>query len=283
MSIDELKSQYKLQSEIFWITQREIIETFTRYIFPVNQPVAIILGGQPGSGKSELIGKAQILLKNNAVVCNADLYREFHPDYEEIITYHEGDYPEITAKVAQDWNDGLRAHCEQHQLNFIMETTFSSGERMNQTLHDIKAAGYVVYIMLMAVPAKISLLCTYLRYEDSKRTTGKGRLVERHIHDEKYARVADTLQLVQAANLFDHLLIYYRATENATQIEKRDKILLLAENPPDPLTVYLNERDKPWDSHSRSYFKNNCNNVIRMMKERNAGEDAIELFKINLK
>jgi hypothetical protein len=54
MDLEELKSIYALFPDEFQEIQNTIIEIFTSGVKPVNSPAIIILGGQPGSGKSEL-------------------------------------------------------------------------------------------------------------------------------------------------------------------------------------------------------------------------------------
>ena len=78
--LSELHAKYLLsQKEIEQIGQ-VIIDHFTAGIFlAAATPKVVILGGQPGSGKSELTETAQSMLGENTVICNADEYRDFHP------------------------------------------------------------------------------------------------------------------------------------------------------------------------------------------------------------
>lgn len=75
----------------------------------------------------------------------------------EIKSRFENHYPSLTAKYAQDWNNGLRAYCEANMLNYILETTFSSGPTMNKTIDELQQKGYRVEIKLLAVHPRLSL------------------------------------------------------------------------------------------------------------------------------
>lgn len=280
MEIDELKEKFKLSNAEFDEIQNLIINIYTANVSPSASPTIIILGGQPGAGKSELITAAHRLAsvnKERIVTCNADDYRDFHPNADEIKEKHEEYYSTITVEYAHRWNAGLRLYCEKNKLNYILETTFSSGELMNDTLMEMKAKGYQTVVMLLAVNRRWSILGTYLRYEDMKRTTGYGRQVTKRQHDSRYEEIPKTLKAVQGARLFDQLLIYGRAMPGAEGNGRG--VYPVADNPENPLETYISERDKPWTASAINYFEAYCQVAIQLMQERNAESEYIEEFR----
>ncbi|MDO5664455.1 MAG: zeta toxin family protein [Bacteroidia bacterium] len=59
---------------------------FFNHITKDNNPMAVILGGQPASGKSSLVSR--VLADNfdkTFLKVNGDIYRAYHPDYEKLI------------------------------------------------------------------------------------------------------------------------------------------------------------------------------------------------------
>lgn len=65
-----------------------IIEKTTKPLLPVSQPMAYILGGQAGAGKTT-IQKILANNDNNIFIVNADAYRQYHPHFYEIqATYY---------------------------------------------------------------------------------------------------------------------------------------------------------------------------------------------------
>ncbi|MDB5086494.1 MAG: hypothetical protein JWR09_488 [Mucilaginibacter sp.] len=266
MNLIDLKEKYKLTSEKFQQIQEQIIDIYTRSITPTDTPTSIILGGQPGSGKGELITIAQKMIHDNLVICNADDFRDFHPDSDEIKSLYEIDYPEITVTYSQSWNDGLRTYCESNRLSYVMETTFTSRERMNDTIREIKGKRYNIILLLLAVNERFSVLGTYLRYEEMKFVSGYGRRVSKKIHDEKYKLVPETLRVVQEAKLYDQLFIYGR--KHVEENHLNAGIELIAANPVNPLLIYLEERDKSWSFHTKKYFTECCLKIAKMMNNR---------------
>lgn len=94
-----------LLQEIHRLSDKENDAIFKGYILPryqVNgtleskEPVAIMLGGQPGSGKSSLVN---IIMaepdKKNLIGVAADDFRHFHPRYNKILTA----YPELAPQI----------------------------------------------------------------------------------------------------------------------------------------------------------------------------------------
>ena len=225
MNVQDLKEKYKLTPVICQLVQDKIIQIYTFNVRPTDQAIAIILGGQPGAGKGELITIATKMLAGNLVICNADEYRDFHPLSDEIKANYEEFYPDITVDYSQPWNNGLRAFCEQQGLSYVMETTFTSGARMNETISDMKSKGYRVVILLLAVNERFSLLGTYLRYLEMKNLSGYGRRVSKKIHDEKYGLVPSTLKAVQEAGLYDEIQIYKRKPEQRGKLQESLKPL----------------------------------------------------------
>ena len=73
---------------------------------PVERPKAVILGGQPGAGKSKL---SEIMQQNvfgdssNVVKINGDDYREAHPQIREIGEENDKMLAEYTDPDVRDW------------------------------------------------------------------------------------------------------------------------------------------------------------------------------------
>ncbi|MBD4245803.1 hypothetical protein GUH33_07935, partial [Xanthomonas citri pv. citri] len=64
---------------------------------PADQPQAIILGGQPGAGKSGLLeASKQGFADRNVVTINGDELRYYHPQYRDIQKADERRFAELT-------------------------------------------------------------------------------------------------------------------------------------------------------------------------------------------
>jgi predicted ABC-type ATPase len=284
--IEEIERLYQLSESENERIGALIIEDFTEGVTSVDAPMAIVLGGQPGSGKSELITQAQVVTGKNAVICNADDYRDYHPKSKEIKKNYEEYYPEITVKYSQPWNNRLKEYCETNRLSYILETTFSSGDRMNQTIRTLKEKNYFVYIMILAVNKRLSFLGTRLRYEGMKASAGYGRLVDQEIHDEKYEMVLTTLQAVHKAHLYDKLVIFGRAGRQKVK-GMHNGLVRISENGEDPVKDYQTEREKEWSDNDLRFFNDDVLYLVRQMVDRRAPyediKNVLDSFQVGLK
>lgn len=245
-------------------------------------PVVVILGAQPGAGKTELERITRAELGGNVVNCNADLFRDFHPQAEEIKQRFEAYYPQITAPAAQEWNKGLRDYCEANRLNYILETTFSSGQKMNETIAELQQKGYRVEIKLLAVHPKLSLLSTHVRFEDMKLKENSGRLVGKEAHDNRYYMLAPTLFVVQGAELYNKLQLYGRSiTMDGNNYQQG--VSLLGTNPPNGVQLLQEEIDRKWTPEMKAFFDDRVQYVIDLKIQRNAPQQEITAFRDEMK
>jgi predicted ABC-type ATPase len=280
IELQKLKELYFLEpKKVDEIAQRIIINN-TLGITSVKNPQVIILGGQPGSGKGELITQAQVVLGINTVIINADDFRDQHPLHKEIKSNHGKYYPEITSDYSLVWGDTLRKYCEDNHFNYILETTFSSGERMNDTIKAMKDKGFYVAIMLLSVHPNLSFLGTRLRFEAMLSQSGFGRLVSKQQHDLRYNRIIATLKVVLKAKLYDTIYIYARASRQrlkGTTIGLR----LLKKNGDNPLQDYLEERNKHWSENDLRFFTADILQLVKQMIWRGASNEELrEIFEV---
>jgi predicted ABC-type ATPase len=277
--VKELHKRYELPPDKYQSSLQEIIRSYASRKKQSDKPTLIILGGQPGAGKTELQLVAEYNLLHNAVVCNADLFRDAHPMAVQIKKNYPELYPQITAEYARRWNDDLCEYCRANKLNYILETTFSSGERLNHTIKVAKESGYKVDIYLLAVYPELSRLGTSLRYEKLYAKSGLARRVLQVDHDIRFKAIPVTLGIIESAHLYDDIYIFSRsiAVKNTTKVEG---VTIIAHNPESPLKIYERELKRFWPEKLRQYFFKHCEKVIDYMKKRNASKQEQDQFKL---
>lgn len=276
-----LKKRYSIPTSLFEQILEIIIEQSSFGCTSDISPTAVITGAQPGAGKTELQKVAEAKFRGNVVICNADNFRDYHPLAHEIKLNFPEHYPDLTADYAQKWNDRLCEYCRENRLNYILETTFPSGNRLSNTIVELKENGYRVDIMLLAVHPRLSLLGTYMRYEDSMEKTGLGRKVSREAHDLRFNSITETIRAILTPSRFDNIYIFSRSIvlEYSDLIEG---VTLVAHNPKDPLSVYREEIQNPWQEKLKEYFRKSRVEVLRKMHKRASSQREIDLFKKEL-
>ena len=111
----ELKERYSVHPEQIEKLKKQVIvlESEGLGIKPVNKPKLIMVGGQPGSGKSDLQKYGELALDFNAVILSTDVLRSYHPFDQEI----KKNYPEYYHNLTVDLARTLLIHLE----NFAVE------------------------------------------------------------------------------------------------------------------------------------------------------------------
>jgi predicted ABC-type ATPase len=281
MNTAALLKKYELTDKQLQQIQNRIIKTETYKKLPVAFPKAIILGAQPGSGKTELQKIAEQYFKYSAVICNPDNFRDFHPKALEIKQHHEKLYPEITSKYAHHWNAGLQKHCRQNKLNYILETNFKDGQQLNQTMSAIKAHDFSVDIMLLAVNATLSKIGIHARFEDQKHAKNFGRSVSVLEHDMRYNAIPLALKEVADAGLYNNISIYGRNIF-VDGDQYKSGVHLIAKNPTGIFSaadIFLKERNRILSQKEKAFLQMEIKNVVSLMEKRNAAAEDINAFK----
>ena len=78
------QNELLMSEEEFSIAYQKIKKDITNSKMSVSSPVAIVLGGQPGAGKSNIYQIARKRFSNNLVELDCDAFRVYHPYYEQI-------------------------------------------------------------------------------------------------------------------------------------------------------------------------------------------------------
>ena len=161
-----------------------------------GKAIGIVLGGQPGSGKSVLTDN----IKNqtpNVVCINGDEYRSWHPKFSQIQEKYGKDSSKITAKFAGKVTEYLINRAIKEKYNVVIEGTFRTAETPLKTLKELKDNGYKTFACIKTCPAEISWSRCLARYEIGlKDKTGKERFTDRSHHDLVVKNLAKNADIV---------------------------------------------------------------------------------------
>lgn len=104
---------------------KQILYDITIGLHPVEEPVALVIGGQPGSGKSTLFGKLKKeMFNNNIAQLDNDFVRIYHPNYEELFKKYQKDVGTYTNEFASKLIDRLAEDLVKMKYNFAVESSF---------------------------------------------------------------------------------------------------------------------------------------------------------------
>lgn len=203
---------YKLSPDMHERVYKKLEKDMLERSAPSAGPVAVMLGGQPGAGKSKLISIAMGTYFGNScpVVINGDEYRDAHPYSLEILKKNDKKYAERTDPDVRAWTKRLFDAAVTNKRDIIFEGTMRTGGPIMLTIENLHRAGYKIHIMAMAVRGEISRLGTLELYEDQKAAKGYGRWVDPVSHEEAYRGMLGTLRAIEKGSPVDSVSIYSR-------------------------------------------------------------------------
>ncbi|GGM23073.1 zeta toxin family protein [Dactylosporangium sucinum] len=160
-------------------------------------PVTVLVGGQPGAGKSRL--EAELARNLDAVIVDVDQLRAFHPDYARLARSDDRTAAEATHTDVQTWSRWAIAYAIEHGINLIVSTTLRGpGDTAAQIEHH-RAAGRDVEVVFLAVDLATSTLGVLQRYAADRADPrlGYGRYTPRAFQEAAYDGLPATAERVE--------------------------------------------------------------------------------------
>jgi hypothetical protein len=180
-------------------------------------PRLLVVGAQPGAGKSAEIGRASAKLAG-AVVINGDEYRPFHPQYEDFIKSDLATAAERTSDAVGYWVAAALEQARNRKCHVIMETTLRQPGLLSTTLGSFVAAGYAVDLRVVVVHPNLSRLGIYKRYLAAASVPGVApRYSRRHYHEDALNNQSVTINALQSL-LSSVILVNREGREIATHV-----------------------------------------------------------------
>lgn len=164
---------------------RQIIDTFkeNKPCIVQRQPVAVLTGGPPGSGKSTWLKKyAKWINSENVYHIDADEVRAKLPEYlgwNATATHQE------TKDIVNTLIDEIGNPCE---YDLVYDGTMNKTDNYQPLIDKLKKLGYRVFIIYISVPKGISQKRVLERYKK------RGRYVPKAVINEVYERGLDAFE-----------------------------------------------------------------------------------------
>ena len=209
-----IKDKYKLSEEehnkIYKEIEKEVFVNST----PQEEPIAIIVGGQPGCGKGGVIAYTKNQVEANGkciILITTDEYKPYHPNAIEIARKYPTEYVEIVEQDAGPWTGSIMKKAIDDKHNFIFEGTLKN-DRILDRIQELKQNGFNVTVRVLAVPRLESLLTVHERYEKQMEVLTYGRLISIEHHNKAYDGIPAVVDKIEKSGLCT-VEVYLRGDE----------------------------------------------------------------------
>ena len=244
---------------------------------PQDSPKVIILGGQPGAGKSGLLeASKQDFPGCNVVSINGDELRYYHPQYREIQKADERHFAELTDPHARQWTKQLFDRTIETRRNILFEGTMREAGPITQTMARLKSSGYQITARIIAASEHDSVAGIFRRYEEQKAAKGFGRWSNIKAHNEAYVGVPVTVGLIEDHCFADRVEVYNRRgvllyanilEQGGWSQKPQGAAVIQAERNRCPTVDEVRQRESEWST------------VLTMMSARRAAELDIQIVR----
>jgi predicted ABC-type ATPase len=250
------------------IFRREIVRNYLSDVTSLPEhPVAIILGGQPGAGKSGLLHLAteRLLGQGNTVVINGDDFRSYHPDYQRLQMTDPLNAARYTDHDSGRWVEKTIRAAMEERVNLVIESTMRRAEVFEFTATTLREAGYRVEAHALAVPERLSWLGVHTRYEEMRRGGALPRFTAREAHDAGASGMLITLQAIEHQALADRVIV---ASREGLILYENERINGGWRQSPNAMSAVVQERGRPRSADERRAIDGDWQKVIDLMRAR---------------
>jgi hypothetical protein len=177
-------------------------------LHPSDCPIAVLLGGQPASGKSRLALRVQEDYPDkDFLVVNGDSFRAYHPKYSELIK-DVYSYSTNTQILSDVFTERLIDEACKYKANIIVEGTMRNPDVPMATAQKFRRSGFRVEAYIISAPALFSETGIYSRYQREVEITGSGRLADVSSHNEAVSGLLLSASGLYERNAVDRMVIY---------------------------------------------------------------------------
>lgn len=160
-----------------------------------GQPIVILTGGAPGSGKSTFLKKYAPYMQSDLIYkIDADEIREFLPEYKG---WNSSSTHQETRDLVNLLLDTFDKPCK-HDV--LYDGTMSNGKKYIPLIKRFKELGYKVFIAYMDVPKEVSIDRALKRFQNnSSGKTEFGRYVPLSVIDDFFSTGKSGYEEIKAA------------------------------------------------------------------------------------
>ncbi|MFG2097302.1 zeta toxin family protein [Streptomyces sp. NPDC048612] len=248
------------------VLTRVILPASTSGATPQNQPVVVIVGGQPGAGKTEIADLVQAALdhRGGAVRICRDLYKAAHQRYGELLA---ADVRTAGGKVRSDtrrWQAAVEDHVRARGFDAVIESALADADELRASAAAYRRAGCQVEVVAVAAAEAWSQLGVLDRFLTEER------YVSWENHDTCATQMLRTLAVIEAEGLADRISVVRR---DFTVLYDNELVDGAWRQRPAAERTTVRERGRPWSARETATFRRGLARTDRRVHRELVGDD----------
>lgn len=207
---------YELTQSELDNTVEKIYNTLIKGVYPKKQPIAVIVGGQSGGGKTAIIGYVSKCFKDNCVIIDNDFYREFHPNIDDINKKYQDLMTECTDQLSFYATPIIIDKLMNDGFNLIIHQTLKGTRIADDAMKKLKDKGYIVGVMALAVSELESNMSMTERCLEQLKVDYTCRWVAQDNHDIAFNGLPSTVEYIENCPNWHFINIVERGIDDPT-------------------------------------------------------------------
>ncbi|MCY9786048.1 zeta toxin family protein [Nocardiopsis sp. EMB25] len=178
-----------------------------------ERPRALLIGGQPGSGKSTLQRLLLPVLPEGTVSYDGDDLLRLAPDYEWAMTADDRVASRTLSRQIAGLHQLAMEHVRERRVDVVCSHPLGRADWAAAWVEGFRSAGYRVEVAFVATHSSNSAFGIVDRHERSRRDQGFGRWITPEDHDRFYLGVPNSIEFLETHRLVDSLFVLSRLGE----------------------------------------------------------------------
>ncbi|WP_159768695.1 zeta toxin family protein [Streptomyces sp. HM190] len=204
------------------IFREQIAPVFLDGCAPQRAPVAVIVAGQTGAGKTAVTRMVKDALDRDgpAAWINMDFYNPHHPEYARWQAERPREADALVRPDGDRWWEQAQDLALSRGYHILLESAMVTPAEYEDICRRIRSARlpegvapYRIETAFVAVPGPVSRLGVMTRYLDELQRHGHGRLVDPDIHDAALRGVVRGAAALEREGLGDFAAVLRRGGE----------------------------------------------------------------------
>jgi hypothetical protein len=239
-----------------------------------ERPRMILLGGQPGAGKTAVLiaSHAELDQTGSTIRIVGDDLRSYHPQFRAFQQQDPETASQFTQLDAGRWTEKLLAAAVARKVNIVFETTMRTPENVARVIGMARAGDYDIEARAVAVNPRLSWQGNHYRFEEMLHAGDAARIPPQHVHDAAVTGLRVSLEKVETENLADRVQL---RTRGGTVLYDNERGPNGWSRPPQVGAALEREQTRPMTRGELQRFADDWSHVLGRMEDRSAPEDRI--------